>query len=60
MARGQRGHRGHTPKSPTVPTISGACPDCDADAELTRDTFGIYHLTIRHNSTCPWLNTRTR
>ena len=32
-----------------------ACPDCHADTELTRDRDGIWHLTIRHDPTCPLL-----
>lgn len=29
------------------------CPDCDADTRLTQDEHGIWHLTIRHDTTCP-------
>jgi len=57
-AEGQRGSP--LPSALDAITGAGACPDCDADAELTRDTLGIWHLTIRHDSTCPWLSTRTR
>lgn len=32
---------------------SGDCPDCDAYTELSRDSTGIWHLSIRHDDTCP-------
>ncbi len=36
------------------------CPDCDADATLTRDALGIWHLTVAHDGTCPTHRTATR
>jgi len=51
MTRGPRRQRGRDSQSTPVP--SGACPDCIAEADLTRDDLGIWHLTISHDHTCP-------
>ncbi|CAM3542886.1 hypothetical protein GCM10007368_13930 [Isoptericola cucumis] len=39
---------------------SGACPDCDADTELTTDPDypTVAYLTVRHDDTCPNLRAR--
>ena len=37
--------------------IPGGCLDCDA-YQYMQLVDGIYHLTISHDSTCPWLNAR--
>jgi len=36
------------------------CPDCHADATLTRDALGIWHLTVTHEATCPTYRRTTR
>jgi len=51
--KGQRGRRGQGSVGDTEPAVSYRCPDCDSDAELSRDDLGIWHLTIRHDDTCP-------
>jgi hypothetical protein len=37
--------------------IPGGCQDCDAH-QYMQLVDGIYHLTISHDTTCPWLNAR--
>jgi hypothetical protein len=37
--------------------ITGGCEDCDAYQDVTR-VDGVYHVTIAHDVTCPWLNAR--
>lgn len=34
------------------------CPDCTARTRLDVDAFGVHHLTVIHEDTCPWLSTR--
>ena len=34
------------------------CPDCNAHTYLEVDALGVYHLTVFHDDTCPWLYTR--
>lgn len=29
------------------------CPDCNAERVLSRDAFGVLHLTLMHDHTCP-------
>ena len=31
------------------------CPDCNAETRLEADAFGIHHLRVYHDDTCPWL-----
>ncbi len=38
--------------------IAGGCDDCDAYQTMTKQD-GIYHVTVHHDDTCPWLNART-
>ena len=36
--------------------IPGGCDDCNAHQKMTHDPHtGIYHLTVHHDATCPWL-----
>ena len=37
--------------------ITGGCEDCDAYQDVTR-VDGVYHVTIAHDATCPWLAAR--
>ncbi|HIW29781.1 MAG TPA: hypothetical protein H9987_07185 [Candidatus Luteococcus avicola] len=37
------------------PPIPGGCLDCNAEQTMTRDSNGVYHITIHHDTTCPWL-----
>ena len=37
--------------------LLGGCEDCSAYQDVTR-VDGIYHITIAHDVTCPWLNAR--
>jgi hypothetical protein len=37
--------------------VIGGCEDCSAYQDVTR-VDGIYHITIAHDVTCPWLNAR--
>jgi len=60
QAKGHRGRRGHGSVGDTAPGVSYRCPDCSSDAELTRDSLGIWHLTIRHDDTCPTYRRSTR
>ncbi len=53
--RAQRRAARRTPPAVAAYASSYECPDCDADSELSVDDLGIWHLTIRHDSTCPWL-----
>ncbi len=56
QALGHLGHMGHGAEGDRLMhTLADAyrCPDCNADAELTRDTLGIWHLKISHDGTCP-------
>lgn len=39
-------------------TGTDACPDCCADVSMDRDELGIFHMTIRHDDTCPQLAER--
>lgn len=34
------------------------CPDCNAEKRLARDALGMWHLTIFHADTCPYLTQR--
>ncbi|MHA7617410.1 hypothetical protein ACX12M_02715 [Cellulosimicrobium cellulans] len=38
------------------------CPDCHAERQLIKDEteFGIYHLWVRHDPTCPTLRYLTK
>ncbi len=38
--------------------IPGGCDDCDAYQTMTKQD-GIYHVTVHHDDTCPWLRART-
>ena len=56
QALGHLGHMGHRSEGDQLTrTLADAycCPDCYSDAELTRDDLGIWHLAIRHDTTCP-------
>ncbi|ROR53277.1 hypothetical protein EDD41_0412 [Luteococcus japonicus] len=35
--------------------IPGGCLDCNAEQTMTRDSNGVYRITIHHEDTCPWL-----
>ena len=37
--------------------VIGGCEDCSAYQDVTR-VDGIYHITIAHDATCPWLAAR--
>jgi len=37
--------------------ITGGCQDCDAYQHMQL-VDGVYHITISHDATCPWLNAR--
>ena len=37
--------------------LLGGCEDCSAYQDVTR-VDGVYHITIAHDATCPWLNAR--
>ena len=37
--------------------VAGGCPDCDAYQRVTQ-VDGIYHVSIYHDDTCPFLNAR--
>lgn len=30
-----------------------SCPDCNSRTSATRDAFGILHVVIAHDPTCP-------
>ena len=34
------------------------CPDCSSTTRLELDAFGVHHLTVVHDDTCPWLAAR--
>jgi hypothetical protein len=37
-----------------------SCPDCISEAaEPVCDEHGIWHVEVRHDPTCPWLNDQT-
>lgn len=46
-----------TADNPIIDAIAEGyeCPDCNAEKELHRDHLGVWHLTIRHDATCPEL-----
>lgn len=31
------------------------CPDCNNDTQLRQDTYGVWHLEVLHDDTCPTL-----
>ena len=31
------------------------CPDCNAEKALDRDAFGVWHLVVLHDDSCPTL-----
>ena len=37
--------------------LLGGCEDCSAYQDVTH-VDGVYHITIAHDATCPWLNAR--
>lgn len=34
------------------------CPDCQSESELEVDAFGMHHMHVYHDPTCPWLALR--
>jgi hypothetical protein len=34
------------------------CPDCASRSQLEVDAFGVHHLHVYHDDTCPWLASR--
>lgn len=32
------------------------CPDCSSvTGDLTQDDLGVWHVTMSHDATCPWM-----
>ncbi len=59
QALGHLGHMGQgSEEDQLTRTLAGAyrCPDCDSDADLTRDDLGIWHLWVSHDDSCPAFN----
>ena len=65
MNRAERRGAGKRTTPATIPfldavldqRVSGGCADCDAYS-FTQVVDGIYHLSIYHDDTCPFLNAR--
>ena len=53
----RRARRAGVPVEVAAVAASYRCPDCASEAELTRDPIGIWHLTISHDTTCPFFRT---
>ena len=42
------------PRAVTV-AFGYRCPDCHSETELEVDAFGVHHLHVLHDDSCPWL-----
>lgn len=53
----RRAARKQTPANIRAFADAYRCPDCLSEtAEPVTDEFGIWHLEVRHDDTCPTLN----
>lgn len=59
MNRARRRATGRAPASVRWVADNYRCPDCLSDTTSpVADQFGIWHIEVQHDDTCPWFNKR--